>query len=176
MQDHNIPLLLLIISVYILTVLFLWNMFSNGHVTVTSCLFLHYEPSTNPEKGGKSAYMHSAECMFFALFTFQNGNLWLRLWRRFWKVRFVSISYLISCSNSFKQLQGQISCHCILIFVHCQVQSLCWPLCGQVICVSNLRTMCLRCILSPTSFQFFKKFPEAVMKSVRVGRRRGRWR
>ena len=31
--------LYLIISVYILTVLVLWNMFSKGHVTVTSCLF-----------------------------------------------------------------------------------------------------------------------------------------
>ena len=56
MQDHNIPLSLLIISVYILTVLFVWNMFSNGHVTVMSCPFLQYKPSTNPEKGGKSAY------------------------------------------------------------------------------------------------------------------------
>ena len=30
MQDHNIPLSLFIISVYILTVLVLWNIFSNG--------------------------------------------------------------------------------------------------------------------------------------------------
>ena len=52
-----------------------------------------------------------------------------------------------------KQLSGQISCHCILIFVHCQVQSLCWPLCGEVISILNLKTMCLRCILLPTSFQ-----------------------
>ena len=45
MQDHNILLSLSIISVYILTVLVLWNMFSKGHVTVTSCLFLQYDPS-----------------------------------------------------------------------------------------------------------------------------------
>ena len=51
-----------------------------------------------------------------------------------------------------------MSCHCILIFVHCQVQSLCWPLCAEVICVLNHRTTCLRCILSPSSFQFFLNF------------------
>ena len=45
MQDHNIPLSLSIISVYILTVLVLWNMFSKGHVTGMSCLFLQYDPS-----------------------------------------------------------------------------------------------------------------------------------
>ena len=56
MQDHNIPLSLFIISVYILTVLVLWNIFSNGHVTVTSCLFLWYDPSTPKKslKHGKS--------------------------------------------------------------------------------------------------------------------------
>ena len=157
MEDHNIPLSLLILSVYILTVLVLWNIFSNGHITVTSCLFLQYDPSTNPKKLGK-VLTCSLECQFFALFTFQNGSFQSRISRWFWKVFFVSISYVISCSNSFKQLLGQISCHCILIFVYCQVQSLCWPLCGQVICVLNLRTTCLRCILSPTSFQFFENF------------------
>ena len=34
---------------------------SNGHVTVTSCLFLQYDPSTNPKKVGK-VLMHSLEC------------------------------------------------------------------------------------------------------------------
>ena len=50
MQDHNIPLSLFIISVYILAVLVLWNIFSKGHVMVTSCLFLQYNPSTLPKK------------------------------------------------------------------------------------------------------------------------------
>ena len=36
------------------------------------------------------------------------------------------------------------------------MQSLCWPLCGEVISVPNLRKVCLRCILSPSSFEFFK--------------------
>ena len=31
-EDHKIPLSLFIISVYILSVLVLWNMFSKGHV------------------------------------------------------------------------------------------------------------------------------------------------
>ena len=44
-EDHNIPLSLFRISVYILSVLVLWNIFSNGHVTVTSCLFLQFDPS-----------------------------------------------------------------------------------------------------------------------------------
>ena len=74
MQDHNIPLCLFIISVYILTVLVLWNIFSNGHVTVMSCLFLQYNPSTNPKnrvhllwKVGK-VLMDSLEWQIFALF------------------------------------------------------------------------------------------------------------
>ena len=74
MQDHNIPLSLLIISVYILTVLVLWNMFSNGHVMVTSCLFLQYDPSTNPKKAGK-VLVHSSEYQFFALFDFSKWQL-----------------------------------------------------------------------------------------------------
>ena len=71
-----------------------------------------------------------------------------------------------------KQLQGQISCHCISIFIHCQVESLCWPLCGEVICVSNLRTTCLQCILSPSSFQFFENFQKQRWPKVN-GRRGG---
>ena len=49
-------------------------MFSNGHVMVMSCLFLQYDPSTNPKnsvrlvwKAGK-VLTHSLECQFFALF------------------------------------------------------------------------------------------------------------
>ena len=103
MQDHNIPLSLLIISVYILTVLVLLNMFSKGHVTVTSCLFLQYNPSINPKKVGK-VLSHSSECQFFALITFQNGSFRSRISRRFGKVFFVSISYVIWCSKFFKQL------------------------------------------------------------------------
>ena len=68
------------------------------------------------------------------------------------------------------------SCHCILIFVHCQVQSLCWPLCAQVICVSNLRTTCLQCILSPTSFQFFENFQKQWWQKANEGEGWcGRW-
>ena len=66
MEDHNNPLSLFIVSVYILSVLVLWNMFSNGYITVTSCLFLQFDPSSLmclPKnlfmlslEGGKSAY------------------------------------------------------------------------------------------------------------------------
>ena len=44
-------------------------MFSNGHLMVTSCLFLQYDPSTNPKKAGK-VLAHSSEYQFFALFNF----------------------------------------------------------------------------------------------------------
>ena len=111
MQDHNIPLFLFIISVYILTVLILWNMFSNGHVTVTSCLFLPYNPSSLMcqtknrvrllWKVGK-VLTGSSECQFFALFTFENGDFWQRLWSRFRKVIIVSILHVISFCNYFK--------------------------------------------------------------------------
>ena len=108
MQDHNIPLCLLIISVYILTVLVLWNMFSNGHVMVTSCLFLWYNPSTNPMNSvhlvweAGTVLMHISECQYFALFTLQNGDFWWRLWSRFRKVIFISILHVISFFNYFK--------------------------------------------------------------------------
>ena len=75
MQDHNIPLSLCIISVHILSVLVLWSMFSNGHIMVTSCLFLQYNPFTNPKnsvhlvwKVGK-VLTCSSECQFFLLFS-----------------------------------------------------------------------------------------------------------
>ena len=66
-----------IISVYVLTVLVLWNMFSNGHVKVTSCLFMQYDPSPNPKnsvylvwKVGK-VLMHSSKCQFFHISKWQ---------------------------------------------------------------------------------------------------------
>ena len=50
-------------------------MFSNGHVTVMSSLFLQYDPSANPKnsvclvwKVGK-VLTHSSECQFFLLFS-----------------------------------------------------------------------------------------------------------
>ena len=70
MQDYNIPLSLLILSVYIWTVLVLWNIFSNGHVTVTSCLFLQYDPSTNQKNRvhllwkAEKVLMCSSKCQF----------------------------------------------------------------------------------------------------------------
>ena len=105
MQDHNIPLSLFIISVYILTVLVLWNIFSNGHVMVTSCLFLRYDPSTHPKKSlkcGKSTNAFSWIRDFFAFFNFQNGVLWEGIWGRLRKTRFVSILHVISFCNYFK--------------------------------------------------------------------------
>ena len=105
MQDHNIPLSLFIISVYILTVLVLWNIISNGHVTVTSCLFLRYDPSTCPKKSlkcGKSTNASSQIWDFFAFFNFQNGVLWEGIWGRLRKIIFVSILHVISFCNYFK--------------------------------------------------------------------------
>ena len=45
-EDYKIPLSLFIISVYICSVLVLWNVFSNVHITVMSCLFLQLDPSS----------------------------------------------------------------------------------------------------------------------------------
>ena len=76
MQDHNIPLSLFIISVYILTVLVLWNIFSKGHVTVTSCLFLQHDPSILPKKSlkGRKSTNESLQIRDFLPFSnFQNG-------------------------------------------------------------------------------------------------------
>ena len=161
MQDHNIPLSLFIISVYILTVLVLWNIVSNGHIMVTSCLFLRYDPSTRPQKSlkcGKSTNASSWIRDFFAFFNFQNGVLREGIWGGLRKIRFISILHVISFCNYFKTTLRPNWLSRTLIFVHCQVQSLCWPLCGEVISIPNLRTTCLRCILSPTSFQFFENF------------------
>ena len=148
MQDHNIPLSLFIISVYILTVLVLWNIFSKGHITVMSCLFLLYNPSTLPEKVWKAGkvLMHHYEFEIFCLFPI---------------FKMVCFSHQYKADSKRSTVRPNISCiscHCILIFVHCQVQSLCWTLFGEVISIPNLRTTCLRCILSPTSFQFFENF------------------
>ena len=99
MQDHNIPLFWLILSVYILTVFVLWNMFSKGHVTVMSYLFPRYDPSG----GGKSAYAHFGlqTILLFSLFHIQNG-----VWRWFGTLKWVSISYVISLATSFKILSN----------------------------------------------------------------------
>ena len=99
MQDHNIPLFWLILSVYILTVFVLWNMFSKGHITVTSCLFPRYDPSS----GGKSAYARFGlqTILLFSLFHIQNG-----IWRWFGMLKWVSISYVISLATSFKILSN----------------------------------------------------------------------
>ena len=105
MQDHNIPLSLFIISVYILTLLVLWNIVSNGHVTVTSCLFLRNDPSTRPKKSlkcGKSTKASSRIRDFFAFFNFQNGILQEGIWGRLRNIIFASILHVISFCNYFK--------------------------------------------------------------------------
>ena len=107
MQDHNITLSIFIISVYILTVLVLWNIFSKGHVTVMSCLFLRYDPSTRPKKvkRGKSTNALSWIRDFFAFFNFQNGMLREGIWGGLRKIIFVSILHVISFCNYFKTLR-----------------------------------------------------------------------
>ena len=126
MEDHNIPLSLFIISVYILSVLVLWNMFSNGHVTVTSCLFLQFDPSGLMRLPKKKLFMHNCLCavskaVFFALFTFQNGRLRSALAVN----KSVSIFYFISFSNLFETtLKAKLFVTVYYFFVHCQVQSL----------------------------------------------------
>ena len=158
MQDHNIPLSLFIISVYILTVLVLWNIFSNGHVTVTSSLFLRYDPSTRPKKSlkhGKSTNASSRIRDFFAFFNFQNCILREGIWGGLRKIRFVSILHVISFFNYFKTT---LRPNWLSLYPNFCSLSSTKPLCGEVISIPNLRTTCLRCILSPTSFQFFENF------------------
>ena len=94
------PIVLLILSVYILTVLVLWNIFSKGHVMVTSCLFPQYDQAG----GGKSAYTHFGmqTILLFSLFHIQNGGVW----RWFGMLKWVSISYVISLASSFKILSN----------------------------------------------------------------------
>ena len=70
-----------IISLYFNCISSVKYLFKWSH-HVSSCLFLQYDPSTNPknrvrllQKVGK-VLTHSSECSFlFALFNFQNGNL-----------------------------------------------------------------------------------------------------
>ena len=50
--------------------------------------------------------------------------------------------------------------------LHVVQNASCWPLCGEVICISNLRNTYLRCILSPSSFQFFKNFQKQWWRKV----------
>ena len=158
MQDHNIPLSLSIISVNILTVLVLWNIFSKGHVTVMSCLFLRYNPSTCPKKSlkrRKSTNVSSWIRDFFAFFNFQNGVLREGIWSGLRKIRFVNILHVISFCNYFKTTLRPNWLSRYLNF--CSLSST-KPLCGEVISIPNLRTTCLWCILLPTSFQFFENF------------------
>ena len=181
MQDHNISLSLLILSVYILTVLVLWNIFSNGHITVMTCLFLQYDPSTNPKnrvrllwKAGKML-THRLECQFFALFTFQNGDFWEGLQGRFQKIRIVSILHVISFCNYFKTTLRPNYLSLYLNF--CSLSSA-KPLLASV-WTSNLcfefQNHVFAMHIIAHFFPIFWKFPEAVMsKSKWEERRRGR--
>ena len=92
MQDHNIPLSLSIISVYILTVLVLWNMFSKGHITVTSCLFLQYDPSLeifnmvfNTLWNIWHGFQHSFQHGSYHRWIFMFEMCWKHLEKAFWK-------------------------------------------------------------------------------------------
>ena len=119
------PLSLFKLSVYILTVLVLWNIFSKGHVTVTSCLFLRYDPSTLPKKvwkvgkvffsvvrpkhpppkslkGGKSTNVLLRIRDFLPFSNFQNGEFQRSVWSWFRKVFFASISYVPFLLNNCK--------------------------------------------------------------------------
>ena len=67
------------------------KMFSNGHVTVTSCLFLQYNPSTNPKnsvhlvwKVGK-VLTHISECKFFCSFHIPTWRLATKVLKPIWK-------------------------------------------------------------------------------------------
>ena len=112
--------------------------------------FSGYDPS-NPKKSlkrGKSTNV-SSRWRFFCLFQLSKWRLTRRdeadLIRKFWLYHFAII---------LKQLPN--CCHCTLIFVHCQVQSLCWPLCGEAHFFPNLRTTCLRCNYRPLLSNFLK--------------------
>ena len=162
MQDHNIPLSLFIISVYILTVVVLLNIISKGHVTVTSCLFLRYDPSTRPEKSlkhGKNTNASSWIRLFLSFFDFQNGVLREGFWGGLRKIRFVSILHVISFYNYFKTT---LRPHWLSLYLNFCSLSSTKPLLASVwrsnFYSEKLRTTCLRCILSPTSFQFFENF------------------
>ena len=114
MQDHNIPLSLSIISVYILTVLVLWNMFSKGHVTVMSCLFLQYDPSLeifnmvfNTLWNIWHGFQHSFQHGSYHRWIFMFEMCWLHLEKAFWKFQNVLKSemhvenYVSTCFEIF---------------------------------------------------------------------------
>ena len=178
MQDHNIPLSLSIISVYILTVLVLWNIFSKGHVTVTSCLFLRYDPSTHPKKSlkhGKSTNVSSRIRDIFAFFNFQNGVLQEGIWGGLRKIRFVSILHVLSFCNYLKTTLRPNWLSLYLNF--CSLSST-KPLLASVQ-RSNFYSKCQNHVLVmhiiAHFFPIFWKFPEAVITKGEWGkRRRGR--
>ena len=178
MQDHNIPLSLFIISVYILTVLVLWNIFSNGHVTVMSCLFLRYDPSTHPKKSLKRRKSTNASSRirdFFAFFNFQNGVLREGIWGRLQKIIFVSILHVISFCNYFKTTLRPNWLSLYLNF--CSLSST-KPLLASVWrsnFYSESQNHVLAMHIITHFFPIFWKFPEAViMKGKQGKRRRGR--
>ena len=110
MEDHNIPFSLFIILVYILSVLVLWNMFSNGHVTVTSCLFLQFNPSglmCFPKKiclglvwKAEKVLKCSFKCSIFC--SFHIPKCPVMKWMKVILNKFVSIFYYISFFNLFE--------------------------------------------------------------------------
>ena len=92
MQDHNIPLSLSIISVYVLTVLVLWNMFSKGHIMITSCLFLKYDPSLeifnmvfNTLWNIWHGFQHSFQHGSYHRWIFMFEMCWKHFEKAFWK-------------------------------------------------------------------------------------------
>ena len=177
MQDHNIPLSLFIILVYILTVLVLWNIVSNGHVTVTSCLFLRYDPSTRPQKvwnAGKVLMHHHEFEIFFAFFNFQNGVLREGIWGGLRKIIFVSILHVISFCNYFKTTLKPNWLSRYLNF--CSLSST-KPLLASV-WRSNFyyesQNHVLAMHIIAHFFPIFWKFPEAVITKGEQGKRRGR--
>ena len=178
MQDHNIPLSLFIISVYIWTVLVLWNIFSNGHVTVTSCLFLRYDPSTHPKKSQKCRKSTNASSRirdFFAFFNFQNGILWEGIWGGLRKIIFVSILHVISFCNYCKTTLRPNWLSLYLNF--CSLSST-KPLLASVWrsnFYSESQNHMLVMHIIAHFFPIFWKFPEAVITKGKQGkRRRGR--
>ena len=178
MQDYNIPLSLFIISVYILTVLILWNIFSNGHVTVMSCLFLQYDPSTHPKKvwnAGKVLMRHYEFEIFFAFFNFQNGILREGIWGGLRKIIFISILHVISFCNYFKTTLRPNWLSLYLNF--CSLSST-KPLLASVwrsYFYSKSQNHVLAMHIIAHFFPIFGKFPEAVITKGKQGKRsRGR--
>ena len=178
MQDHNIPLSLFIISVYILTVLVLWNIVSNDHVMVTSCLFLRYNPSTQPKrslKRGKSTNVSSRIRDFFAFFNFQNGVLWEGISGRLRKIIFVSILHVILFCNYFKTT---LRPNWLSLYLNFCSRSSTKPLLASVWrsnFYSESQNHVLAMHIIAHFFPIFRKFPEAVITKGEQGkRRRGR--